>query len=64
MDGMSNPRTPTEAELLAMMEESDADYEAGRFVSGEVVAGYFKDALDRYAAAQRGNDSPRTARRR
>ena len=64
MHSMSDPRTPTEAELLAMMDESDADYEAGRFVSGEVVAGYFKDALDRYAAAQQGDNSPRTARRR
>jgi len=33
-----------------MMDESDADYEAGRFVPGDVVAGYFKEALDRHAA--------------
>ena len=47
-----------------MMDESDADYEAGRFVAGEVVAGRIQDALNRYAADQRDDSSPRTANRR
>ena len=61
---MSVPRRPTEAELLAIMDASDADYEAGRFVSGEEVAARIQAALDRYAVKQGGDSSSRAANRR
>ena len=55
---------PTQDELEAIMDASDADYEAKRFVSGEVVAARIQAALDRYEADHRDDSSPRAARRR
>lgn len=61
---MSTPLIPTQDELEAIMDASDADYEAGRFVSGEVVAARIQAAIDRYEADHRGDSSTRAARRR
>ena len=61
---MANPQTPTEIELLEIMAASDADYEAGRFVSGEEMARRIQAALARYEAEHEGGNSARVARRR
>jgi hypothetical protein len=44
---MNDPRMPTVAELLADMEASDAEIEAGLTVPAEVVHRLFDDALPR-----------------
>ncbi|HIJ63058.1 MAG TPA: hypothetical protein HPQ04_10250 [Rhodospirillaceae bacterium] len=62
--GMSTRLMPTQDELEAIMDASDADYEAGRFVSGEVVAARIQAALDRYEADHQGDNHTRAARRR
>ena len=59
--GMSAPHLPPQNELEAIMDASDADYEAGRFVSGEVVAARIQAALDRYKADHRDDSSTRGA---
>ena len=48
---------PTQDELEAIMDASDADYEGGRFLPGDVVAARIQAALDRYEADHRGDSS-------
>jgi hypothetical protein len=59
---MSDPRTPTEAEILAMMDESDADYEAGRFVSCEEVHAMLKEGIAAIKARLSDENAPKVAR--
>jgi hypothetical protein len=54
MSGVSvNERVmPTEAELMEVLAESEADVAAGRVVPGEVVRRLFRDSLARLEAKE------------
>ena len=63
--GMSNPHTPTRDEILADLDASDADLEAGRVVSADDVHRMIQDRIDRYEARRLAADPrPKAARHR
>ena len=49
------PPMPSEAELLAALEESEADIAAGRFVSGDEVLRELRESI---ARMERGKAAP------
>ena len=52
-----NPPMPTEAELLAVLVESEADIAAGRLVPGEVVHGELRASIARLEAKGRAKEA-------
>jgi hypothetical protein len=63
-----NPPAPTEAELLAALEESEAEVEAGPFVSGDEIMRGFRESIARMEgralAANRADAEPGPSPRR
>ena len=57
-----DPPMPSEAELLASLDRSEADLAAGRIVPASVVHAELRDAIDRIEA-QRGQPRSAVARR-
>ncbi len=49
---MNDPTRRTAADLIADLDASEADIEAGRIVPGETVLARIQAALDRYEAEQ------------